>query len=86
MINNRDDPVAWILMVDQLTDAHEHLGGLVKKITSDPTYDEESYAIDLGHVMAHLNRAWASRNVRRELTNQEWEDFREFPSDLRPIA
>jgi hypothetical protein len=40
----------------------------------------------MGHVMAHLNRPWARRNMGRELTNSEWEALREYPEDLKPIA
>ena len=86
MINKSDSPVAWIEMIDGLVDAHEHLGELIKEIGSDPDYGEESFAIDLGHVVAHLNRSWTRRNISRVLTDQEWDDFRKFPSDLRPIA
>jgi hypothetical protein len=40
----------------------------------------------MGHVMAHLNRSWARRNSTSDMTNDEFESFREYPQDLRPIA
>jgi len=86
MINRSDNPVEWTLLVDELTEASEHLTSAISQITTDPAYDESALAVHLGHVMAHLNRAWASRNISRELTDSEWEQFREYQPDLRPIA
>lgn len=59
---------------------------LLKEVQSDPDYGEETFAVDMGHIAAPINRAWASRDVGRELTDEEWEAFRKFPSDLTPIA
>jgi len=86
MINSRDNPVQWASLVQELADASEHLEGLINKLQFDASYDEDRLRIDLGHVMAHLNRAWASRNLTRKLTDQEWESFRDYPKDLPPIA
>jgi hypothetical protein len=86
MINRNENPEPWVLFIVQFQEAHEHLSKLISDITSDRGYDEARLRIDLGHVMAHLNRAWTSRNVARELTDAEWESFREYPQDLRPIA
>lgn len=80
------NPMEWASLVDDLADAHEHLGELIKRMMQDPRYDESSYQVDMGHVMAHLNRAWARRNIDRELTESEWEAFREYHEDLKPIA
>ena len=86
MINRHDNPVQWVLLMDQLEEAHEHLGKLIAEMRADSGDAEEQLRIYLGHVMAHLNRAWASRNITRELTDAEWESFREYPRDLSPIA
>lgn len=86
MISADGQPVEWALMVDDLREANEHLSNLLDGITQDPGYDESQYRVDLGHVMAHLNRAWARRNITRELTDDEWNAFRAFPQDLTPIA
>lgn len=53
---------------------------------TDTQYDESRLRVDLGHSAAHLNRAWARRNFTRDLTDEEWDAFREYPQDLRPIA
>ena len=86
MINPKHNPVEWALFVDELSEAHEHLGDLISKLGSAPDYDENSFRVDMGHLMAHLNRAWARRNCTRALTDEEWEQSREFAQDLRPIA
>lgn len=86
MINPKHNPVEWALFVDELSEAHEHLGALLSKLGSVSQYDEEWFRVDMGHLMAHLNRAWARRNYARALTDEEWEQFREYPQDLLPIA
>ena len=86
MIDKSANPVEWAALMYELEDAQEHLAGLIGQLESDPTYEEENLCVDLGHVMAHLNRAWARRNIRRPITDQEWEAFREYQQDLRPIA
>jgi len=74
------------MLLYELDDAHEHLGNLIKAISSDPEYSEECYRVDLGHVLAHLNRAWLRRFKHENMTDQEWDDVKEYPADLRPIA
>ena len=70
----------------ELEDAQEHLTNLVKQISTDSAYGEPELRVDLGHVLAHLNRAWNSRNAKTELTSEQWEAFRAFPTDLEPVA
>ena len=86
MINARDNPVEWDLLVNELAEAHEHLGDTLKRLRSDVGYAEAEFAVDMGHIAAHLNRAWARRNIERDLTDYEWESSRNFPTDLTPIA
>ena len=82
----RKDPVAWSCLLDELGDASEHLCDLIDLISKDPEYGDEELQIDLGHVLAHLNRAWNSRHVERVLTDDERNAFRRFPNDLEPLA
>ena len=56
------------------------------RLASEPGYEKEWFRIDMGHLMAHLNRGWARRNYARSLSDEEWERLREYPQDLRPIA
>jgi len=86
MINPKDSPVGWAMLMYELDDAHEHLGNLIKTISSDPEYTEEEFRVNLGHVLAHLNRAWRRRLVHEDMTEEEWNAAREYPDDLKPIA
>ena len=86
MINSEDNPVQWALWLEELNEAHEHLGELIKRLGSEANYDEARLRVDMGHVMAHLNRTWARRNSTGDLTEDEFEAFREYHLDLRPIA
>jgi hypothetical protein len=82
MIKRDTDTTAWTLFMDQLIEAHDHLGDLIEKLAIDHDYDESSFRVDMEHVAAHLNRAWASRNIPRDITEEEWARFRDHRSDL----
>lgn len=89
MIDPRRDPLAWSMLMYELEDAHEHLGNLIR----DMKADEVAFRIDLGHVYAHLNRAWNLRDKTdawHDSSNPGWdteyEAARAFPTDLEPIA
>jgi hypothetical protein len=86
VINRSEHPVGWALLIGELEDAQEHLRNFLTDIDSNPEYGEEELRIDLGHVLAHLNRAWHRRNSSNDLSEKEWNDAREFPRDLDPIA
>ena len=86
MINRESNPVGWALLLYELADAHEHLGNLLKVITEDPDYSEGNLRVDLGHVYAHLNRAWFRRNVTEDFPESEWDTATKFPGDLEPVA
>lgn len=86
MIKCNQSPVAWAQFKQELDDARDHLVTLLGEMDSDSAYGEENLRIDLGHVYAHLNRAWNSRNSMAALSGEEWERFREFPNDIHPIA
>ncbi len=86
MINRKNNPVGWALLLDELTDAHEHLGDLLKEISRDPDYSEGNLRIDLGHVYAHLNRAWFRRAVPEDFPMSKWDTATRFPGDLEPVA
>lgn len=77
------------MLMHELGDAHEHLGNLIR----DMTTDEVTFRIDLGHVYAHLNRAWNLRDKTdtwHDASNPDWDTEYEaahaFPADLEPIA
>lgn len=86
MINFKDNPVEWALLVYELTDASEHLKSLLDELETHGGSDEEDYKIQLGHVYAHLNRAWNCRNRKGEGTEDERDRESMFPSDLDPVG
>jgi len=74
------------MLLSDLDDAHEHLGNLIKEIAADPEYGEPELRVDLGHVYAHLNRAWRRREITGDFTDSEWVAAGAFPDDLEPVA
>ena len=86
MIDRGRSPVGWAMLMYELDDAHEHLGNLLKHMAESPDFSEDDFRIELGHVCAHLNRAWFQRNVPGELPASEWEAATRFPTDLEPIG
>ena len=86
MINETANPVQWAMLLYDLDDAKEHLGELTDQLAKDGKNDEENYAVQLGHVFAHLNRNWNARNLDREIHSDEWHEYSKFPSDLNPVG
>jgi len=87
MINAKDNPVAWALIVQEVADAQEHLASLVEQLSRDGKIEEEDFLVQLGHGYAHINRAWNARNHAAErMTNVDWEAFTQFPRDIEPIG
>jgi hypothetical protein len=89
MLNSESHPVAWALFIDELADASEHLGQLIAQMSSLGQIDEIDFAIQLGHVYAHLNRAWNGRNDPSDVddaTEQQRADLTKFPDDLEPVG
>ncbi len=84
MISKKRDPVAWASLMYELEDAKEHLENLITDLEKDPEYDEPNLQVDLGHVYAHLNRAWHRRNMKEDFTDEEWNIACRFPSDCEP--
>ena len=85
MINKTEHTVAWALWVMELDEAKEHLEGLIKKLTQD-VMDEAEFAVEMGHIYAHLNRVWHSRSQDSETTDEQWPVFSQFPKDLKPVG
>jgi hypothetical protein len=86
MINQKEHFVAWALLITELDDAKEHLESLTKKMVQDGVIDDTEFAVDLGHVYAHLNRVWHSRSQESEITEEQWPIFSQFPKDLKPVG
>jgi hypothetical protein len=47
MIKRDTDTAAWTLFMDQLIEAHDHLGDLIEKLAIDHDYDESSFRVDM---------------------------------------
>jgi hypothetical protein len=80
------NPVGWATLMYELDDAHEHLGDLLKEMTDSADFTEAEFRIQLGHVYAHLNRAWFGRNMDEGFGEQERARASAFPTDLDPIG
>nr|WP_295770943.1 hypothetical protein [Rhodoferax sp.] len=85
MITKQDSPVEWAAFMYELEDAQNHLARLIADLESDSDYEATNLQVDLGHVFAHLNRAWHRRELTRDLTEEEWKAASHFPSDLEPL-
>ena len=70
----------------ELEDAQEHLTTLISEMSSRADYDEVNLRIDLGHVFAHLNRAWHLRHLREDLDQEQWQRAGQFPKAGDPIS
>lgn len=86
MLDREGQSVAWSQFMFELTDAQEHLATLIAELNSPEQIDDDEFAVHLGHVYAHLNRAWNSRNLDKQITDENWERSTEFPTDIRPIG
>jgi hypothetical protein len=86
MINKEEDIVAWVAWMDELCDARQHLDELVQKLIGNGHCDEPEFKVYLGHIYAHLNRAWHSRNQTSEITGEQWNAFSQFPKDLETVG
>lgn len=87
MINERNNPVAWAMLITELDEAREHLEALISKMSESGEMDEQSeFSVYLGHVYAHLNRAWHSRNHNEEISEEQWPVFSQFPKDIKPVG
>lgn len=86
MINQNQNPVSWTTLLYELADAHEHLGSIVDQMSSTGRIDDEDFRIQLGHVFAHLNRAWNGRDDSEPLPDSLHTERSQFPSDLQPVG
>lgn len=86
MINQKDNYVAWAILVEDLDEARTHLQKLIETMTKRGNYDESEFGVELGHIYAHLNRVWNSRNQVSEITSEQWSVFSQFPKDLQPVG
>jgi hypothetical protein len=71
----------------ELDEAAEHLRDLAHRVSASPGYGDPEFRIDLGHVYAHLNRAWNRRHSSADSPSaDEFEAWSRFPTDVPPVG
>lgn len=89
MVNKQDNPVAFAAIQYELDDAVEHLQNLVSNMSKNSRYSDEEFAVELGHVYAHLNRSW---NIRDRTDSdqpdldKEWDLISAYPKDIKALG
>ena len=82
MIDKNAEPEAWAMFATELEDAADALAALLREIERDG-YGDPELRIGLGHVYAHLNRAWHSRDASASAaldpTDEQHEAWSQFP-------
>lgn len=86
LISKKDNPVEWSLIIYDLDELEEHLTNFIEDFHSKDQYDEEEYKIKIGHLYAHLNRIYNSRNHIGEISDEEFEKYSNFPLDIKPVG
>jgi len=84
MLTKKENPAEWAAWMI-LTDAHKHLGALIKELEDADEDFEIEFGIDLGHLYGHLNRAWNGRNETNEIDDDTWKQHSKFPDDITTI-
>jgi len=76
------------MLVYELADAHEHLGALLAQMQAAGEVDEPDFAVQLGHVFAHLNRVWHGRKDPQleTVTDEQHAARSQYPLDLPPVG
>jgi hypothetical protein len=82
MINFKENPVEWALLLYELGDLKEHVESLLNQMSSEGIIEFEDYETQIGHLYAHLNRSWNSRNATSEEAEKKFNEFTEFPKDI----
>ena len=66
----------------ELDDLKEHLESLIDQMNNSGEIEAEDYQTQIGHLYAHLNRAWNSRNDITDIDDKNFEKLSEFPKDI----
>jgi hypothetical protein len=87
MINQSDHPVAWALLLYALDEVREHVEQLTEQRAAAGSIDERDFAVQVGHLYAHLNRIWNGRNEgAEEGTEEQWATCSRFPRTSSRVA
>jgi len=74
------------MLAYEIDDAIEHLQELRKSLEPGGVVEPEDFRVQVGHVYAHVNRAWNCRNRLGESTDEIFELESQFPSDIDPVG
>ena len=83
MINSKENPIEWANLLYELDDLKEHLDQLINEMHKNGSIESEEYRVQVGHLYAHLNRAWNSRNATENDLEKQFEQFTKFPQDIQ---
>jgi len=83
MIESKENPVEWAGLMYELDDLKDHLESLINVMNENGEIQKEEYRIQIGHLYAHLNRAWNSRNATSDEVENNIEMFTKFPKDIK---
>jgi len=83
MIESKENPVEWAGLMYELDDLKDHLESLINVMNENGEIQKEEYRIQIGHLYAHLNRAWNSRNATSDEVENNIEKFTKFPKDIK---
>lgn len=86
MINEKENPVEWALLLYGLSDVQEHVTTLLDQLAKDGQCSEEDFAVQVGHLYAHLNRVWNSRHHLGEIDDDQFMAFSQFPGDIDHVG
>ncbi len=86
MINKKENPVEWALMMYELEETEEHLSDLMKVLQSKEAIDEPDFKVQISHIYTHLNRIYNSRNHVGEITDKDSYKYSYFPKDIKPVG
>jgi len=74
-------------IIYQLEEAKEELDTTIDEIKSIPEYDYGEFVVAMTHLYHHINTAWNSRDASdketEECSDENFNKWRQFPSDDR---
>ncbi|GAB3637024.1 hypothetical protein GCM10027422_26140 [Hymenobacter arcticus] len=83
MLNEKTQPVAWYLLMCELTDAQDGIQSLLNEMAEDKAFSETAFGIHMAHIYGHLNQAWNGRNAtdQQHEHNDLLDEWSKFPTD-----
>jgi hypothetical protein len=85
VISKKNNPVEWSQLLYELDDAKEHLESLIEEMTKSKDFDEIDFGIALRHIYSHLNRAWNAKDHIGEVSTEDFDNYSNMPTDLKPL-